>query len=322
MRSLSHRERKRGGDSVTQSRAVVFDCKAVAEEFLAAARAELKSYPFRPTLAILRRGDDPASLAYEKLLLADAAQVGAEVRLVRVEGTAPHLSSGHPLPQGEVELNRAIDALNGDPGVHGVMLLSPLRCALPDYEFANLIVPAKDIEGRHAVNLGYLDQYKRFLDEAKGVKCVVPATAKAVVKLLQHYGFPRPGAFAVVVNDSDVVGRPLGTMLKNLGATVLNCHVGTARQTLAGAAAMADLVVTAVPDPAFRLDPSWVRPGAAVVDVSYEGNLDYEATARRAGWITPAKGGAGVGRVTRAMIFVNLSYCCRRFFVENSAVEA
>lgn len=278
--------------------ATILDCKAVAEAFLASARRDLAALPFGPALAVVRRGDDPASIAYEKLLLADAAAERVAARPVRVED--------------EAGLQSALAALNADPGVHGIMLLSPLRGSLPDYEFANLLDPAKDIEGRHAVNLGYLDQYKRFLDESRGVKCVVPATAKAVVKLLQHYALPKPGAFAVVLNDSDVVGRPLGTMLKNLGATVLNCHLGTARDILERSAAMADILVTAVPDPAFRLDPAYVKRGAAVVDVSFQGNLDYEATARRAGWITPAKGGAGVGRVTRAMIFVNLSYCCRR----------
>src|SRR6185295_17628269 len=123
-----------------------------------------------------------------------------------------------------------------------------------------------------------------------GVKCVVPATAKAVVKLLAHYGLPKAGASVCIVNDSEVVGRPLGTMLKNLGATVVNCHIATPRKTLEEVAAMADIVVTAVPGSEFRLDPRLVKRGAAVVDISYGGNLDYEETAKRAGWITPAKG--------------------------------
>jgi len=81
---------------------------------------------------------------------------------------------------------------------------------------------------------------------------------------------------------------------------------------------MADIVVTAVPDPAFKLDAGSIKRGAAVVDISYGGNIDYEETAKRAGFITPAKGGAGVGKVTRAMMFVNLAYCCRRLSVENN----
>src|SRR5207237_1062993 len=151
------------------------------------------------------------------------------------------------------------------------------------YEFANAVTPSKDIEGRHAENLGFLDQFKRYIDEPRGVKCVVPATAKAVVKLLQHYKLPGDGAFVCIVNDSEVVGRPLGTMLKNLGATVVNCHVATPKKTLEEVAAMADIVVTAVPDPAFKLDPKLIKRGAAVVDISYGGNIDYEETAKRAG---------------------------------------
>ena len=278
--------------------AEVFDCKAVAEEFLAWARQDLKQYPFKPALALVRRGDNAGVTAYEKLLLADAAAEGVRATSITADS--------------ETELLKDLEKLNRDVAVHGIMLLSPLGLARPDYEFANLITPTKDIEGRHAENLGYLDQFKRYIDEALGVKCVVPATAKAVFKLLQHYKLPADGAFVCIVNDSEVVGRPLGTMLKNVGATVVNCHIATPKKTLEEAVAMADIVVTAVPDPSFKLDPHVLRKGAAVVDISYGGNIDYEETAKRAGYITPAKGGAGVGKVTRAMMFVNLAYCCRR----------
>lgn len=284
-----------GGVSVEP---VVFDCRKVAEEFLALAKADLAGHPIRPALAVVRRGHDPASLAYEARLLKDAAGVGVSARSVEAAD--------------EPGLVGAIEALNADPSVQGIMLLSPLGCSRPDYEFANRILPAKDIEGRHAVNLGYLYQFKRFLDEARGIKCVVPATAKAVVKLLQHHGLPRQGSFVTVVNDSEVVGRPLGTMLKNLGATVVNCHIGTRRETLETCAEISDVLITAVPDPAFRVPAETIKRGAAVLDISYEGNLDWAQAARRAAFITPAKGGAGVGKVTRAMMFVNLSYCCRR----------
>ena len=285
--------------------AEVFDCKAVAEEFLAWARQDLKQYEFKPALAMVRRGENAGVSAYEKLLLADAHAEGVRASSITVDS--------------EAELLKELDRLNRDEAVHGIMILSPLGLSRPDNEFANAITPSKDIEGRHAENLGYLDQYKRYIDEARGVKCVVPATAKAVFKLLQHYRLPADGAFACIINDSDVVGRPLGTMLKNVGATVVNCHIATPRKTLEAAVQMADIVVTAVPDPAFRLAPSLIRKGAAVVDISYGGNFDYEEAAKRAGIITPAKGGAGVGKVTRAMMFVNLAYCCRRIAVESKA---
>jgi 5,10-methylene-tetrahydrofolate dehydrogenase/methenyl tetrahydrofolate cyclohydrolase len=283
------------------------DCRGVAEAFLRQAAGELRALPFKPVLAVVRKGHEPSALAYEKLLASDAAGVGAEFTPVEAADDAG--------------LEAAIARLDSDPGVHGILLMAPLKAGRPDSEYANLLDPAKDVEGRHAVNLGYLYQFKRFLDEARGVKCVVPATAKAVVKLLQNHGLPRPGAFAAIVNDSEVVGRPLGMMLKNLGATVVNCHVGTRREVLEDVVRIADVVVTAVPDPAFRLDAALVKPGAAVVDLSYQGNLDHAAVARRAAFITPAKGGAGLGKVTRAMMFVNLSYCCRRLLAERMGGE-
>ena len=94
----------------------------------------------------------------------------------------------------------------------------------------DLVSPTKDVEGLNSTNLGYLIKFKRFLDEARGIKCVVPATAKAVVKILQAYPeIPIEGAFAVVVNNSMRVGKPLGLMLENLGATVVKCYDKTPR---------------------------------------------------------------------------------------------
>lgn len=275
----------------------VLDCRAVAEGFFAWIRARRAELPFTPGLATvtLKGHTDAGSVQYRDMILKDARSLGFLARSVEARD--------------EAELTAAIENLNADHEVQGVVVMYPLRAHRPDTEFMDLVSHRKDIEGLHSLNLGYLLKYRRWLDEARGLKCVVPATAKAVVKALQS----RPevsidGAFVTVVNNSMRVGKPLGLMLENLGATVVKCYDRTAREALEACVRRSDVVVTAVPDPAFRLDPQWVKPGAAVIDVSFGGNVDAEALKGRAGLVSAPDN--RIGRLTRAMMFVNLVYCC------------
>ncbi|MDE2491991.1 MAG: bifunctional 5,10-methylenetetrahydrofolate dehydrogenase/5,10-methenyltetrahydrofolate cyclohydrolase [Elusimicrobia bacterium] len=276
----------------------LLDCRALAARYMDWAAREVAAMRRPPRLAtvLFRPKQNPASLKYRDLILKDAARVGARV-------------DGHEA-QEEEELIALVRRLNADRAATGIMLFYPLCAALRDEEVMDLVSPLKDVEGLHSLNLGYLIKHKRFLDEARGIKCVVPATAKAVVKLLQS----RPeialdGAFVAVVNNSMRVGKPLGLMLENLGATVVKGWHKTPREALEEAVRRADVVVTAVPDPAFRIDPSWIKPGAAVVDVSFSGNVDAAALQGRAAFLTAPDN--RVGAMTRAMTFVNLVYCAK-----------
>ncbi len=276
----------------------LLDCRAVAARYFDWAAREIAGMRRKPRLAtvLFRPEKNPASLQYRDLIVRDAARVGATV-------------DAHEAGD-EESLLALVRRLNADRGTTGLMLFYPLQCALKDEDVMDLVSPLKDVEGLHSTNLGYLLKYKRFLDEARGIKCVVPATAKAVVKTLQAYPDLRiDGAFAVIVNNSMRVGKPLGLMLENLGATVVKGYDKTDRATLEACVRRADLVVTAVPDPAFRLDPSWIKPGAAVVDVSFQGNADPEALKERAAFMTEP--GNRIGVMTRAMTFVNLVYCAK-----------
>ncbi len=276
----------------------LLDSQAIADEFLAWIESETKRLPFQPRLAtvLYRPAADEASVRYRDLILKDARRLGLG---------AESLEAGD-----EDELLAIIRKANAHPSIHGVVVLYPLRSRLVDEDVMDLVSPYKDIEGLHSLNLGYLIKYKIFLDAEKGLKCVVPATAKAAVKALQrHPEIPIKGAFVAIVNNSMRVGKPLGLMLENLGATVVKCYHLTRREDLERCVRAADVVVTAVPDPAFRLDPAWIKPGAAVLDLSYEGNVDAAALDGRAALATSPEN--RLGKITRAMMLVNLVYCAR-----------
>ncbi|MBI3299267.1 MAG: bifunctional 5,10-methylenetetrahydrofolate dehydrogenase/5,10-methenyltetrahydrofolate cyclohydrolase [Elusimicrobia bacterium] len=275
----------------------VLDCRGLADGFFAWVRERRAELPYTPGVAtlLLRGHTDAASTQYRDLILKDARSLGMMARSVEARD--------------EAELLAALENLNADHEVQGIVIMYPLRARRPDHEVMDLVSPGKDIEGLHSVNLGYLLKFRRYLDESRGLKCVVPATAKAVLKaLVSRPEAPIEGAFCTIVNNSMRVGKPLGLMLENLGATVVKCYDKTPREALEACVRRSDIVVTAVPGTAFRLDPSWVKPGAAVVDVSFEGNVDASALMGRAGLVTAPEN--RIGRLTRAMMFVNLIYCC------------
>lgn len=279
-------------------KARILDCKGAAARYFDWAAREIAAMRRKPRLAavLFRPQQNPASLRYRDLIVKDAERLGIVVE--------PHEVKE------EEALLELVRKLNADRAVTGAMLFYPLKAAVKDEDVMDLLSPHKDVEGLHSLNLGYLLKYKRFLDEARGIKCVVPATAKAVVKLLQSEPELRlEGSFVCIVNNSMRVGKPLGLMLENLGATVVKCYDKTPRPLLEECARRADVLITAVPDPAFQLSPSWVKPGATVVDVSYEGNFDAKAVAEVAGRVTVPEN--RVGSMTRAMTFVNLVYCAR-----------
>jgi 5,10-methylene-tetrahydrofolate dehydrogenase/methenyl tetrahydrofolate cyclohydrolase len=277
--------------------AKVLDCRSVAKDFrrwIMEAKAGLSKPPCLATV-LFQPTRHPASVSYRDLILKDAQVLGLEARSLE--------------PQSRERLVDTIEGLNKDPEVTGVMVFYPLGGGLVDDDFMDLVSPDKDVEGLHSLNLGYLIKFKRFLDSSRQAKCVVPATAKAVVKTLQSEDSIRlEGSFVTVINNSMRVGKPLGLMLENLGATVVKCYDKTRPAVIADCVRRSDIVITAVPDPAFRVDPAWIKPGTSVVDVSYEGNVDADKLANAAFITVPDN---RVGQVTRAMMFVNLIYCAR-----------
>jgi len=198
----------------------VLDCRAVARRFQDWILQEKASLPRRPTLATIYYGPrkDDGSLQYRELIHKDAAKLGVDARDFEAKS--------------EADLLGTINRLNGDPDVTGIMVFYPIGGRVADDDLMDLVSPIKDVEGLHSVNLGYLIKFKQFLDETRHVKCVVPATAKAVVKTLQQFEVPVQRRFVTIVNNSMRVGKPLGLMLENLGATVVKCYDKTRLEDL------------------------------------------------------------------------------------------
>ncbi len=274
-----------------------FDCRAVAERFIEWARLERAKMLVAPKLATIlfkpRAGLD--SIKYRNLILQDASRLNINAESFE--------------PESESELKDLIVRLNKDSSVSGILVFYPVGGEFQEEVLMDIVSPLKDVEGLHSVNLGYLIKYQKFLDTEKNIKCVVPATAKAIIKTLQDHRVAIERSFAVIINNSMRVGKPLGLMLENLGATVVNCHDKTNPADLEDCVRRADILVTAVPSPSFAINPDWIKRGSSVVDVSYEGNIDVNLAQKRAKLITSPNN--RIGQVTRSLLFVNLLYCAK-----------
>jgi methylenetetrahydrofolate dehydrogenase (NADP+)/methenyltetrahydrofolate cyclohydrolase len=226
-----------------------------------------------PTLALVS-GADEAAAAYGRQIERQFARHGLKV--VRA-GVGADEFLGH------------LRGLNADPGVDGILLLTPLPEGVSAEAAALAIDPAKDVDGQHPVNLGRLAQRRR---------AFAPATAMGGLRLLQHYDVPLRGTRVVVVGRSPVVGMPLALLLIDADATVMVCHSRSG--DLASLTRTADVLCVAI-GRAGMIGPDHVKPGAVVVDFgtnpmadgSLVGDVQTEAVREVAEAITPVPGGAG-----------------------------
>ncbi|MEV0618628.1 bifunctional 5,10-methylenetetrahydrofolate dehydrogenase/5,10-methenyltetrahydrofolate cyclohydrolase [Nonomuraea sp. NPDC050404] len=239
----------------------------------------------QPRLAVVVATADEASLWYVRSIAKAAAGVGIACDVVDLgPGAAPD------------QIGETLTRLGADPNVHGLMLQTPLPEGASAQELAANIDPRKDVDGANPLSLGRL---------AAGLPAFPPATAAAVMALLDHYEVELAGRRAVVVGRSTVVGKPLAHLLLDRHATVTVCHSRT--RDLASVTAEADVLVAAV-GRAGLIGAGHVAPGAVVIDVGTNptddggltGDVAFEAVARVAGALTPVPG--GVGPVTTALL--------------------
>jgi methylenetetrahydrofolate dehydrogenase (NADP+)/methenyltetrahydrofolate cyclohydrolase len=238
-----------------------------------------------PRLAIVVATADESSAWYVRSIARAAGQAGitADVRDLGADATAGALRD-------------ELTSLSADRAVHGIILQTPLPAAAAGSDLASLIDPAKDVDGANPASLGRL---------AAGLPAFAPATAEAVLAILDHYQVELAGRYAAVVGRSTVVGKPAALLLLSRNATVTICHSRT--PDLPAVTSSADVVVAAV-GRAGLITSDYVKAGAVVVDVGTNptpdgglaGDVDAASVAGKAGALTPVPG--GVGPVTTALL--------------------
>ena len=254
-----------------------------------------------PGLAVVVCGRSAPSMVYLERILKACSTVGIESQFVDVPGDEPASQSA--------ELTAALRRLNVDPAVSGIIVQLPLPPGIALRTVVDVIDPLKDIDGIHPLNAGLL---------RLGYEGFVPATAHAALEILERSGAAIPGAEAVVIGRSPVVGMPVAFMLVKGGATVTVCHTKT--RDLAAHTRRADIVVAAAGRPGL-VTGAMLKPGAVVIDVGINvvdgrivGDVDFESAREVAAAITPVPG--GVGPLTNALLLAHLVRAAQRQAVE------
>ena len=271
--------------------ATIIDGKAVAAQVRERVREEVAAFGAEtghvPALATVMVGEDPASEIYVRNKHRASEEAGMR-----------SVHHGLPATATQEELLELIGRLNADPEVDGILVQLPLPEQIDPDAVLNLLDPGKDVDGLTPTNAGRL---------ASGAPGLVPCTPAGVMELLRHQGVELEGAEAVVVGRSNLVGRPVASLLLGANATVTTCHSRT--RDLAAVCARGDVLVAAVGSPRL-IGAEAVKPGATVIDVGMNrgddglvGDVDFEAVRGVAGALTPVPG--GVGPMTIAMLLAN-----------------
>ena len=256
----------------------------IAEEVEAMKSAGLRA----PGLAVVLVGDNPASEIYVRNKRKACTEVGVESHSYDLPAQTP-----------QTDLLALIDRLNRDRAIDGILVQLPLPPHIDPETVIESIDPAKDVDGFHPYNVGRL---------AVRLPRLRPCTPWGVIQLLRAIEEPFKGRTACVIGASNIVGRPMALELLLAGATTVICHRFThdTRAHVRGA----DVVIAAAGKPGL-VHGDWIKPGATVIDIGINrledgtlaGDVEFDAAAERAAWITPVPG--GVGPMTVAMLLEN-----------------
>ena len=266
----------------------IIDGKAIAVTMRAKLAERVATLPFRPGLAVVLVGDDPASAVYVRSKDRAAQATGIAVHTIRL-----------PVDTSEEALLTWIARLNADPAVDAILVQLPLPAHIATQAVIEAIDPEKDVDGFHPINVGRL---------ATGHPGLVPCTPQGVMNLLAEAGVALEGARALVLGRSTIVGRPMAALLLGANATVTVTHSRT--RDLAAECRRADVLVAAIGKPEL-VRGDWIAPGAVVIDVGINrladgrlvGDVAFAEAAEVAGAITPVPG--GVGPMTIACLLEN-----------------
>lgn len=268
-------------DGITVSNAV--------KERVRKAVQELKSEGITPCLATILVGENLPSGTYVKNKQKACADVGI-------------ITKDHKLPESfsQQEMNSLVDLLNKDDSVHGILIQLPLPKQLDEFSTISRISPIKDVDGLTPYSVGLLSSGKAILK---------PCTPSGIMEMFEYYKIDLAGKHAVIINRSNLVGKPLYHLLLEKNATVTTCHSKT--KNLKEHCQNADVLITAIGDRTkFILTADMVKQGAVVIDVGISrengkitGDTDYEEIVKKASFATPVPG--GVGPMTVAMLLKN-----------------
>jgi methylenetetrahydrofolate dehydrogenase (NADP+)/methenyltetrahydrofolate cyclohydrolase len=252
-----------------------------------------------PGLTVILVGEDPASQVYVRKKGEQAKEVGI-------------ISTEHKLSENttQEELLALVEEMNNDDSVHGILVQLPLPKQIDEKTVLTAILPEKDVDGFHPVNVGRL---------SIGDESLLPCTPHGSVHLIKHaLGDDLTGLNAVVVGRSNIVGKPMAALLLQESCTVTIVHSRT--KNIEEICSKADILVAAVGRPEM-INADWVKEGACVIDVGINriqrdgknklvGDVDYASAFEKAGSITPVPG--GVGPMTIAMLLVNTMTAFKR----------
>jgi methylenetetrahydrofolate dehydrogenase (NADP+)/methenyltetrahydrofolate cyclohydrolase len=259
--------------------------------------AELQEHGINPTLAILRVGERPDDLAYERGAVKRSEKAGVEVRKVVL-----------PEDVTQEEFDRVLTELNQDASVHGILMMRPLPGHLDNERARQMLAPEKDIDGCTDGSLAGV-----FTNTPTGFP---PCTAQAAMEMLHHYGYEVQGKKVAVIGRSLVIGRPVAMMLMHENATVVNCHTRTV--DVPSITREADIIIAA----AGRLrnvTAEFVKEGQIIIDVGVNwdedkggisGDVDFDAVEPIVAAITPVPG--GVGTVTSSVLISHVIEAAKR----------
>ena len=271
----------------------LIDGNQAATALIAELKAEVATFTGRkPCLALVRVGEDPASVSYVKKKEKTAAEIGVTSRIILP-----------PVTITQEELFALIDSLNVDASVDGILVQSPLPKHIDEVAVFRRVSPDKDVDGFHAVNAGKL---------AIGMNALVPCTPLGSVYLAKMYKKDLSGLHAVVIGRSNIVGKPVAQLLLQENCTVTIVHSRT--KNIADICRQADLLIAAIGKPLF-VGADMVKDGAIVIDVGINrvpkpdggskivGDVDFDAVKDKTAAITPVPG--GVGPMTIAFLLAN-----------------
>lgn len=276
--------------------ALIIDGKAIAKGITDQLKAEVAKTGLKPGLAVIRVGDDPASIVY----------VNKKVQMCEKLG---FYSEKHELPAetSQDELLQLIEVCNSNQKLHGFFVQFPVPPHIDPTTIQSAIDPVKDADGLHPDNEAALQN---------GTPTIIPATPRGIMTLIHSVKVDLSGMKAVVIGRSKLVGKPVAQLLRLAGADVEVCHSQT--PDVPAVTKLADILVSAVGRTPKMVTADYVKPGSIVIDVGIHrlsdgslcGDVDFETVKEVAGFITPVPG--GVGPMTIASLMQNTFDACKR----------